>query len=448
MNTKMNLLCGLFLGILSPHANLSATLCSDLINNSLIRVDQIIFLPSVKTISWLEGEACINTYGAYAFLGGQPYQDVDFKIYKLTAAETLTHVADGSHGAYVLASDWCCINGIPYVAVAGAANAEGYEVEIYRFNPLTNALTRVAYYTHGANVNALSWLCDCSSTGSSYLAIGGEASSVDMADVRVLFVPTFTNEAIALQATASKIHGAPVYSVDWCPAYTVPLLAIGGRTSSLECGINIRVYSVDCATGYLYPFAQQTFSGGLVNSVKWCCNLSACAVNPVLAAGGSTGTSTDSANIRLYCLSSLSHNLTEYAQGSNIYQPTITALDWNPSCRCAFITVGGACGAILPDCTPNLFVYKKDGYAGGSLEMIIEEQFKHTITALAWYHPSSSSYSYLLVGGESNYGDLEGITFNPECRAEPMVILYRAAYCNAPKFEGIPPICLRTPLRN
>ena len=452
MNTKMILLCGLMLGLSQ------AILCEKsqiefkddyFVKERLLRVDQLIFIPPVKTVSWLQSDTCNSRYGAYALVGGQPFDNIDFRIYKLTPADTLLHVADGTHGQYVLSSDWCCINGVPYIAIAGVANAEGYEVEIFRFDPVTALLNRVAYYTHGGNVHSVAWLCDCSATGSSYLAIGGDASVVDRADVRVLFVPTLTTTAVALQATSSKIHGAPVYSVDWCASNTIsaPLLAIGGRASSLECGINIRIFSLDCATGYLYPYAQKSFVGGLVNTVKWCCPANHDSTL-FLVAGGSKSLD-DCANIRLYCISPDTQYLMEYAKTCNSYQPIITAVDWNPACRCSYITAGGACAQDTPvACNLNLFVYKKGRHSYSShLKLVTEEQFNQTITSLAWFHQTGSLYSYLLVGGESNKEISEGMSFNPECQKEPMVILYKTTDCKSKKTECVPPICLRTPLR-
>jgi WD40 repeat protein len=454
MNTKMILLCGLGLVLLLPQVALSIgshpeTNGSYCLKDRLMRVDQLIFVPPVKTVSWLGDAACTASYGAYALIGGQPFQDIDFRIYKLTEPDSLLYIVGGTHGAYVLASDWCCINGIPYVAVAGAPNVLGNEVEIYRFDPIAQTLTLAAYYSHGGIIYSVSWLCDCNSTGSGYLAIGGQASTLDRAEVRVLQVPvlTTTTTAVALQATASKVHGAPVYSVDWCASYSYPLLAIGGKTSSLECDVNIRVYSFACDTGYLYPLSQASFNGNVVNTLRWCCVPRRCETNPVLAVGGSSN-GLDCANIRLYCLSDIG-SLVEYAKECNHYQPTIFALDWNPACHCSYITAGGACAVATHNpCMPNIFVYKKSKPSRRTdLKLVTEEQFNQNVTSLAWYYQDGSLYSYLLVGGEPSVQLVDDITSNPVCQTEPMVILYKATYCHSRKPESVPPICMRTPLK-
>lgn len=418
------------------------------VEEQLLRVDQVQFGAPVRTASWLcDISGCRGVTAPLAVIGGQPVStpssEYDFRIYQLTSADKLSYVTDGFHGGYVLASAWCCIDGVPYVAVAGVANLAGNEVEIYRLDPVGQTLTLVAYYSHGANVHSIAWLCDCGTTGSSYLAIGGEASINDKADVRVLAVPTLTTTAVALQATANKVHGATVYSVDWCTQLSCPLLAVGGKISSIEkCGINIRVFSLDCTTGVLYPYSEAAYASGVVNTVKWCCGQNPCFVNPLLAAGGSK-TSGDT-NIRVYYLSSRTNELVEFANTASNPQRDIYAISWNPSCRCSDITIGGGCLDGASDaCNPNIFVYNipSVGSLPRTLGLVTEQQFDTNVTALSWCKPTGVVCSYLLVGSETNATDVDLDCNDGNNNFE--VALYRGVFCRQQNSTAVLPICSR-----
>ena len=366
--------------------------------NQLLRVDQINFGAPVRTVSWLD-TSCADPYMncVFALIGGQPVPaaptSYDFQLYQLVGSDKLNLITNGSHGAYVLSSATCCIGGTIYIAVAGAANAAGNEIDIFTFDPALGTLspTPVASFNHGGTVYSISWLCSCVGSTGSFLAIGGEASTIDKADVRVLRFTTTPTPALSLTG-ANKIHGATVYSVDWCTSKAnCPLLAIGGRTSSLECGINIRIFSFDCSTAFLYPISQQAFGSELVNVVKWCCNNN-CLINPILAVGGSKGSGTkgSKSNLRLYFLSSRTDKLIEYLKVIDNPQPNIYALDWNPSCSCSTITAGGGCLEEFGNaCNPNLFVYTTKSHPK-KISLVTEEQFDQNITSLAWYQQAGT----------------------------------------------------------
>ena len=449
MNKKLPLFALSILGTLVSQAMLckhNAKSC--LVEDRLLRVDQLASSSPIKTVSWLNEQSCHHYKEPFALIGGGPALGIDFKIYKLTPADTLTHIVDGHHGAYVLSSAWCCQQGVPFVAVAGAANASGHEVEIYRFDPSAATLTLVAYYSHGAHIYSIAWLCSCEHSVDSFLALGGEASNTDQADIRILKIPHHLpgpgEPAIQLESVSNKIHGATIYSVDWCAGRdTCPLLATGGRTSSIECDINIRVFSFDCQMYHLSPCSQQSFESHCVNSVKWCCNHYACSQSPLLAVGGSKSP-TDRANIRLYLLSTHTHGLIEYAKAINNHLNAIYALGWNPSCKCTDITTGGGC--LEQNCQgghPNIFVYRKDNnLKKPTLTLVTKEQFSQNITSLAWYQQPGSLYSYLLVGAETNEQEIEEMFPDSDCENNIVIVLYKAIFCKR-HAEPVPPICLR-----
>lgn len=422
MNTKLTFLILLvFPTIFACNCPCGKPVCQT--ENQLLRVDQIQYGAPVRTVSWLCDEIT-----PYAAIGGQPVttltSNYDFQIYQLNnTTEKLSLVANGIHGGYVLSSDWCSIGGIAYVAVAGTANDEGYEVEIFSLE--NGTLTRVAYFTHGANIYSISWLCQCN--GSSYLAIGGEPSNQDLADARILLVPTLTTTAQELTAASNIVHGGIVYAVDWCTSLTCPLLAIGGEVSSIECGINIRIFSLACTSGNLFPYAQAKYTSGIVNTLKWCCGQlqNPCFTNPLLAVGGTRTQNTDP-NIFVYYLSSRTNELKDYAYTSSNPQPKIYAVAWNPSCKCANITAGGGClEEPVNGCYPNVFVYHIA--VPKMLNLVTQQQFDTNITSLAWCQPTGQLCSYLLVGSEAAAETLENPDIN--CKNSFEVALYKGLFC-------------------
>jgi hypothetical protein len=453
MNTKFVLICLCIFHTACAQQPFCQCPCSGnaycQVQNQLFRVDQIQFGAPVRTVSWLcNFSSCSDVTAPLAAIGGQPVSTTsntyDFRIYQLTSADKLSWLVDGVHGGYVLTSAWCCIGGIPYIAVAGVANSDGNEVEIYRVDPVAETLTLAAYYSHGGNVNSIAWLCDCGTTTTGYLAIGGEASSRDGADVRVLAVPGFSlTTTVALVSTSDKVHGATVYSVDWCTQLSCPLLAIGGKVSSIECGINVRIYSLNCTTGQLYPYADTVFGSDLVNTVRWCCGQNSCFLNPLLAVGGSRAT--DSTNIRTYYLSSRTNALVEYANTASNPQPDIFTIAWNPSCQCSDITAGGGClSEPVTGCSPNIFVYNipSSGTLPRTLNLVASQQFDTNVTSLAWCQPTGVTCSYLLVGTEVD----ETTNVNIDCNNETSftVALYRGLFCQQQSSSNVLPICSRS----
>ena len=438
MNAKLTWLALLvFPAAFACHCPCGKTVCQ--VENQLFRVDQIQYGASVRTVSWLCG-GCGDVVAPYAVIGGQPVStltsDYDFQIYQLTSAEKLLFITNGVHGGYVLASDWCCIDSVPYVAVAGTANTEGYEVEIFRLNN-DDTLTRVAYFAHGATINAISWLCQCGGNG--YLAIGGEPAAEDTVDTRVLLVPVLTTTEQELTVAADVVHGGNVYALDWCTSLTCPLLAVGGAISSIECGVNVRVYSLNCANGNLFPYAQAQYASGTVNTLKWCCGTASCFNNPLLAVGG-TRTVMSEPNIVVYYLSSITNALREFVSTASNAQLNINAIDWNPACKCANITAGGGCVGGADACVNNIFVYNIG--VPRMLNLITQQQFDTTITSLAWCQPIGQLCTFLLVGAEPPAALSEEPDVNCAHRGFE-VALYKGLFCRQVP-SPVLPVCNRS----
>ena len=78
---------------------------------------------------------------------------------------------------YIYSVDWCCINGVPYLAVAGCPDQYGNSVWIYRYDLETNTMMLVsASNAHQSIVYSVAWLCDGCTTNPNIrnLAIGGD----------------------------------------------------------------------------------------------------------------------------------------------------------------------------------------------------------------------------------------------------------------------------------
>ena len=226
--------------------------------NTLLRVDQVYFGGPVRSVAWLCNDCGKKGDKAqFVAVGGHSKHQKDVCIYKLAPMDSLKKVIRVEYGAFVLALDWCCINDVAYLAVAGAADDNGDNVKIFRFESEPKPkLIPVASFNNHANVYAVSWLCiPCMQDKSKrYLAIGGNEARNDHADIRLLCFDA-TEEKEQLIETSSKIHGAPIYSLDWCiQEGRCPLLAAGGKSSKIECDdLNIRIFALDCELGNLVP---------------------------------------------------------------------------------------------------------------------------------------------------------------------------------------------------
>lgn len=82
---------------------------------------------------------------------------------------------------FVYGVDWCCIDGIPYLAVGGCPDEFGVSVWVYKYDD--GVLTQVASFVHKGTIFSLAWLCD-ECTGNldvRFLAVGGEpAHGIDI----------------------------------------------------------------------------------------------------------------------------------------------------------------------------------------------------------------------------------------------------------------------------
>lgn len=377
--------------------------------DTLMRVDQANFGGPVRSVAWLcDNCQSIRFQTQYVAVGGYAEQGNDVVIYKIGLQENIEKVVQVNLGSFVLALDWCIIDQVPYLAVAGSATDAGYNVNIFRFDIVpTPTLTLVASFNNQADVYAVSWLCKvCTNvTVQRYLAIGGNPATTDQADIRILLF-TASEQEYSLVETSHKVHGAPIYSLDWhIPEIGCPLLAVGGRSSTIECNdVNVRVFSLDCCKGYLLPVTNQRHTAPVVNAVKWSCRRHGDS-DTYLAIGGATSDS-DNANIRLYKFLSGENRLLEVAKVSDNPLKQIFAVNWFCDDSDAYVTVGGGCTCTTSSqaCIPNIYVYKDEIVHGThQLRLINEEKFDDVATSLDWCRTDDHGCAYLMVGMENDF---------------------------------------------
>ena len=199
---------------------ISSCTCSE--HNKLTKVETITHGAPVQSVAWLSKFSCLDqqyiqdrpivAIGGYQSFFDTCSYGVSVRIYKLNIDnDHLTEIATANPTPYVYSVDWCCIDGIPYLAVAGKTNLqESADVWIYRYETISESLQLVASAKHGATIYSVAWLCDtCSKNGKRFLAIGGQESH-DKIDIRLLqFNPNACTEDI-LQIVTNRSHGATV----------------------------------------------------------------------------------------------------------------------------------------------------------------------------------------------------------------------------------------------
>jgi hypothetical protein len=394
-------------------------------SNTLMRIDQAHFGGPVRSVAWLSDNSLRGPHkNQFVAVGGYACQCNDLCIYKISNKETFEKVVKVNLGSFILSLAWCVINHVPYLAVAGSSFETGDNIQIYRFDIWPKPkLTLVDSYKNHADVYAVSWLCaPCqNNTCKRYLAIGGNPSRRDQADIRVLLFDAESDDD-ALTETSHKVHGAPVYSLDWVVQDNgCPLLAVGGRSSRLECNdINVRIFSFDCTHGYLSPVTYQVHNAPVVNAVKW---LSQPGKGLYLAAGGARSTE-DNVNIRMYMFNSSNNTLIDLADVANNPLQQIFSVDWYTYGADKYITAGGGCESKGAECVPNIFIYK-DVIVNGShvLQPVTEEKFDENITSLNWNKTDGFGCAYLIAGTERDRAAC-GANECPDSSKD--VVLYKA----------------------
>lgn len=429
--------------------------CQDLVPNTLTRIQEICHGAPVRSVAWLCATSCpppINCSCTGTYILPRPIAAVggfishalhvegsSLQIYQMNILnEQLTETAHANPTNYVLAVDFCCIDGVAYLAVGGTPNqASGYDVWIYRYDIDSHQLTLISHFTHGSTVNAVSWLCqDCSQPGIAYLAIGGQCGD---SNIRIL---RFDAHCPELTLVTSRSFNAPVLSLDWCVIdKRTPLLLVGGKTAINDCGqkYNLIIYSSNC-TGGLNAAGTYYYEGGTVRSAKWCCDIDKhCTQTPVFAVAGRniehpTPCNCSISNIQLFVYNPLSNKIKPIA---SLHQPgKVFVFDWIPGCHCTHFTVGSGC---LHErmCEQNIYNYQ---IIPGRCSKLLETSsalFDDTISSLKWC--KFGTCSYLLAGSE--HAEWQDHECHQACANSCEVVLYKAQFCQEP----LPPqgICNR-----
>ena len=279
----------------------------------------------------------------------------------------LTSVLDSYvYGATVRSVSWSP-NG-DYLAIGGIGNTDMFEVQVLGFDgtSLSNIVT--ATYDHGDGNAILS--VDWSPDGS-YLVIGGESSSIDGADVRVL---SFDGSTLSGITSGTYDHGGDIGSVDWSPSG--PYVAIGGSASSID-GVEIRVLSFDGSSLSDIPTATYIQPGAFV--VSWSPD------GNYLVTGGAASP-TDGAEVRV--LSFDGTFLSDIITATYAHSAAINSVEWSPDG--SYVAIGGFNGTDGVD-------VRVLGFDGVVLSDIPAAVYDHgaDVWSVAW----SSNGEYLVIGG-------------------------------------------------
>jgi len=386
----------------------------------------------VRSVSWCCNAACCAGGPFSAIAGLKNKGGTVLRIYNIQK-DKLNELTSKT-GNHLYSVDWCCIGATSYIAVGGLPDQAHGDAEVHVYKFTDPSLEYITSFTHGVPINSVAWLCGCDQciTGTPLLAIGGQAAQDDMEIRTLIFDPT----AKTLTEGGSAIHGAEVFSVDWCCREgRPPILAVGGKNSEIGCeGYNIRVYCTDCETGIMTPITMARYPGELVDVVKWCCDPRI--RFPYLAVGGKKHTSiTGCINTQVYLLDPPpSNRLVLVSQPGACVGPNdhIFAADWIPGCQCDHLTVGGGC-ANTEECISNIFVLKRDTC---HLPEVTKTKYDINVMSLEWC--KTNTCAYLLVGTETTVEE-DVCTENLDKKE---IILYQGRFCPGiipPPF----PVCIR-----
>lgn len=425
--------------------------CQDLIPNTLTSIQEICHGAPVRSVAWLCDQcpaplhcSCTDNFilpRPIAAIGGFISHTVhtegsSLQIYEMDLlTEQLHETAHATPTNYVLSVNWCCIDNVPYLAVGGSPDlTTGDDTWIYKYDIASHNLTLVASFRHGAQVNAVSWLCTgCTQPGIVYLALGGKESNG--INIRILRFDVHCKE---LSLITSRSFGANVLALDWCMLdENTPLLLVGGKTAVSDAfqHYNIAIYCSNC-TGILNRAGIFYYKGGTVRTAKWCCNPQrTCTQPPVFAVGGNDidhdKNKSSGVNIELFVYNPLCNQVKSLA--CQYLPKKVFALDWVPDCHCTLLTAGSGC---LHDCMcqENIAILQILAGRCSRLRFTTLARYDDTISSLAWC--SFGQCSYLLVGTEHKTSECP--TEQTMCDNRCEVALYKAHFCTQQQLpEGI-----------
>lgn len=333
----------------------------------------------------------------------------------------------------VYSVNWCCIEGVPYLAVGGCPDSQGFSLWIYKYD--SGVLRQVTSFKHKGTLYAVAWLCyECTDLQDSrYLAIGGDPDHDG--DIKIL---SFAASLQQLECVHAESHGATVYALDWCiHDNRCPFLVIGGKKvhNCIE-KTNFRIYKVSCE-GNMILARRGYFEGGTVRTVSWCCSDDKfCPEYDYLLVGGDRKEGHCGSNIRLYCYDCIHDEVVLLADAHQ--KGKIFTAKWVPDCKCRHIIAGSGCSQ---PCKPNVVMYTVNSKCRMALKKLTGIRHDDNITSLAWCKICDSYY--LLVGSERNRWNED--TGMPCCEKScgDELALYKGVFCK-PLACQAKPICKRS----
>lgn len=408
--------------------------------NRLIDVNSFELGAPIQSVAWLCQETC--PYNMIAVGGYKSIcHNASLHVYQLDLCtdNLLELVIDNPLPTSCIYSvDWCCIEKIPYLAVAGAPDEDtGQTVWIYKYDVIHNRMELITSFEHGNTVYAVSWQCQtCAEPFEAYLAIGGKIAHD--ANIRILkfdaqpYVQTLT-------PISSTLFGATVYSLDWCIQNPrCPLLAAGGRsTTHCQDTHNVIIYAVSCA-GSITPIERKNYKGKTVRILRWCCQMrQPCNSCPWLAVGGDPieGGCKIGTTLELFVFDQYKHCLKEFAH--HVQPGKVFALAWLPTCNCSRLIVGSGC--LEDTCqTSNINVYSVEKKHLPCLHEITHTRFDDTITSIGAC--TIGDITYALAGAEHrNWNQkISDILCHP-CKKIKELALFKGKFCGIERHPK--PLC-------
>lgn len=419
--------------------------CHGLEKNKLFCVDQKFIGAPVYSVAWLCECGVRYQRKTLAAVAGGMADGANIRVYELVG-DGLVFVAAAKHGGIVRSVDWCCIDGVAYLAVGGTRDDAGDEVEVFVLEDVPEYagsdrhggcyLKFVGTWSHGATVNSVAWLCrgchDYQAPQRRMLAVGGDTPERDSAEIRILQFDMDATPRLAV--TGSFMHGAPIHSVGWCEQEggAFPLLAAAGeQAASCEGGFNLRLLALGCPSGEYALLDSQRVPCACIDVLRWCCTN--CPFIFVAGMCQGEGGARDAKLMGTMYKLLLANGKLMAQSSSNLLPATfsddrpqgssILALGFvsRAGCPCEYVTVGGS----MSDagvCPGNIVVYRK-GADGLYQDVVTMARFDTTVSSLSWCAPNRSGCSYLLVGAQPRISE---DPMSHECK--PEIALYKASF--------------------
>lgn len=389
--------------IVRPRAPSTSCLAS----NRLYLLDSFNNGAPIQSVAWsCSSEYCPTTLaatGGYKGCSGN-CECASVRVFALDShPERLTPIWSGTPTDYVYAVQWCCIDGVSYLAVAGCPDKDGNNLWIYRYDTQYNTMVLVGTSSaHNGIIYSIAWMCDeCTEfSGVRNLVIGGQSNN--NTEMQILQFNAIAGSITPINAIS---FGATVYAVDVCKdqdpcsKQNCIYLIAGGKTAyDCQNPVNLRLYMITC-DGIATLITSDYFEGGTVRSLQWCCQADKiCPDFMYLAVGGDPITFGPKAgvDIQIYFYHPTSQTFKPFAWES---QPEkVFTVNWLPSCQCTHLAAGSGC--LEQDCVQNIFVYGLNKLLVPRLATTTSKHFDDNVTSLAFCKIGDTYYA--LAGSESN----------------------------------------------